>query len=93
LRRRPSRLGSRFEVANVRLNTSRYMLSEFSYMLLMTERLDMTKKRIEPRLATGRQGLTLVHFSAQLKRFLWERGCIYGLFRGYTGGVREYEGV
>jgi hypothetical protein len=22
-----------------------------------------------------RQGLTLVHFSAQLERFLWDRGC------------------
>ena len=22
------------------------------------------------------QGLTLVHFSAQRKRFLWERGCV-----------------
>jgi hypothetical protein len=25
------------------------------------------------------QGLTLVHFSPQRKRFLWERGCIYGI--------------
>jgi hypothetical protein len=25
------------------------------------------------------QGLTLVHFSAQRKRFLWDRGCIYHL--------------
>jgi hypothetical protein len=25
--------------------------------------------------STGRQGLTLVHFSAQLERFLWDRGC------------------
>jgi hypothetical protein len=26
--------------------------------------------------AAGRgQGLTLVHFSAQLERFLWDRGC------------------
>jgi hypothetical protein len=25
------------------------------------------------------QGLTLVHFSAQLERFLWDRGCAYGL--------------
>jgi len=24
----------------------------------------------------SRQGLTLVNFSAQLKRFLWDRGCI-----------------
>jgi hypothetical protein len=29
-----------------------------------------------------RQGITLVHFSAQRKRFLWDRGCIKGLLRG-----------
>jgi hypothetical protein len=27
----------------------------------------------------SRQGLTHVHFSAQLKRFLWDRGCAKGL--------------
>jgi hypothetical protein len=32
--------------------------------------------------STVSQGLTLVHFSAQRKRFLWDRGCTYGLFRG-----------
>jgi hypothetical protein len=26
-------------------------------------------------LGAGRQGLTLVHFSAQLERFVWDRGC------------------
>jgi hypothetical protein len=26
--------------------------------------------------APERQGLTLVHFSAQRKRFLWDRGCV-----------------
>ena len=25
------------------------------------------------------QGLTLVHFSAQLQRFVWDRGCPQGL--------------
>jgi hypothetical protein len=25
--------------------------------------------------AAGGQGLTLVHFSAQLERFVWDRGC------------------
>jgi hypothetical protein len=34
---------------------------------------------------SGRQGLTLVHFSAQLKRFLWDRGA----FRGRSGGALE----
>jgi hypothetical protein len=29
------------------------------------------------------QGLALVHFSAQLERFLWDRGCVEGLYRGY----------
>jgi len=38
-----------------------------------------------------RQGLILVHFSAQLKRFLWDRGCLQGLSRGclgVTGGIK-----
>jgi len=39
------------------------------------------------------QGLTLVHFSTQLRRFLWDRGCIYGVFWGCLGGVRGYQGV
>jgi len=33
------------------------------------------------------QGLTLVHFSAQRKHFLWDRGCIEGLFSGSSSGV------
>ena len=28
------------------------------------------------------QGLTLVHLSAQRKCFVWDRGCIEGLFSG-----------
>ena len=40
-----------------------------------------------------RQGLSLVHFSAQRKRFLWDRGCIKGLFRGCLDGVRGYQGL
>jgi len=32
--------------------------------------------------AAQNQGLTLVHFSAQRKHFLWDRGCVQGLFRG-----------
>jgi len=39
------------------------------------------------------QGLTFAHFSAQRKRFVWDRGCIQGLFRGCVGGAREYYGV
>ena len=34
-------------------------------------------------LRKSRQGLTLVHFSAQLKRIMWDRGA----FRGCVGGV------
>jgi len=33
-------------------------------------------------LLSHRQGLTLVYFSAQRKRFLWDRGCVQVLFRG-----------
>jgi len=39
---------------------------------------------------TSKQGLTLVHFSAQLKRLPWDRGCTQGDFRGCLAGVRGY---
>jgi len=32
--------------------------------------------------STSSQGLALVHFSAQHKRFQWDRGCDWGVFRG-----------
>ena len=48
----------------------------------------------------GRQELTLVHLSAQRKRFLLDRGRVYGLFRGRLGaykgvlrGITGYYGV
>jgi len=41
---------------------------------------------------TGNQGLTLVHVSAQRKRFVWDRGAFRGEFRGCLGGVRGFEG-
>ena len=34
------------------------------------------------------QGLTLVHFLAQLERFVWDRGCTEGLCSPCCGGVR-----
>jgi len=52
-----------------------------------------TRRRGAPRAAPRRQGLTLVHFSAQLKRFVWDRGCIEGLFGGCSWGVWGHEGV
>jgi hypothetical protein len=36
----------------------------------------------------GEQGLTLVHFSAQLKRIMWDGGA----FRDCFGGVQEVSG-
>jgi hypothetical protein len=39
------------------------------------------------------QGLTLVHISAQLERFLWCRECTSGSSRGCLGGVRGYRGL
>jgi len=39
------------------------------------------------------KGLTLVHFSAQRKRFLWDRWCIQGLFKGCSGGMRRCSGA
>ena len=38
-------------------------------------------------------GLTLVPNSDQLEQFVWDRGCIKGVFRGCLGGVRVYQGV
>jgi len=43
--------------------------------------------------APGQQGLTLVHFSVQRKHFLWDRGCVSGVFRGYLGGLRGFPGM
>ena len=43
-----------------------------------------------------RQGLTLVPFSARRKRFLRDRGCIHGWFRGCVGvlgGIRGGQDV
>jgi hypothetical protein len=43
-----------------------------------------------------RQGLTLVHFSAQLKPILWDRGAFRACSGGVwevPGGIEEYEGV
>jgi hypothetical protein len=37
---------------------------------------------------TWYQWLTLVHFSAQRKHFLWDRGRIQGSFTEWSGGVR-----
>ena len=38
---------------------------------------------------TRQQGLTLVHFSAQLERSVWDRGCAQGLCSPCQGGVRR----
>jgi hypothetical protein len=46
-----------------------------------------------PAAFTCQQGLTLVHFSAQRKRFLWDRGRIQGLFMGCLRDVMGYQGV
>ena len=40
--------------------------------------------------AATEQGLTLVHFSAQRKRFMWDTGCMEGLFWGWLQGGRGY---
>jgi hypothetical protein len=46
--------------------------------------------------AARRQGRTLVHCSAQLKRILWDRGAMRGCSEGVwevSGGIQEYQGV
>ena len=45
---------------------------------------------------TIKQGLTLIHFSAQLKRILWNEGAFRGCSGGVwelSGGIKEYQGV
>jgi len=46
--------------------------------------------------AASHQGLTLVHFSAQRKRFVWDGGYIKGSFRrckGVLGGIRGGQSI
>jgi hypothetical protein len=53
--------------------------------------LHLTQERITHLLEehARHQGLTLVHFPAQLKHFLWDRGCIEEVFMGCLAGVQE----
>ena len=49
-----------------------------------------------PRCSACCQGLTLVHFSAQLERILWDRGAFRGCLQvvwEVSGGVMVYQGV
>jgi len=67
------------------------------FPLLESSVFPTTKNRVAKRTmltaaAAANQGLTPVHFSTQRKRFLWDRVCIKGLFRGCFGGVRGYWG-
>ena len=39
------------------------------------------------------QGLTLVHFLAQRKHFLCDRGSIQGVFRRFYGALGDLQGV
>jgi len=50
----------------------------------------MTRMPAERHCATAAAtpGLTLVHFLAQRKRFLWDMGCVEGLFRGVFEGMQ-----
>jgi len=61
---------------------------------LMAEMEQMTEQMVKLEQMelqrTKRQGLTLVQFSAQRKRFLLDRGCIYGFFKGCVAGVTGY---
>ena len=54
------------------------------------QRAARQQPRLEPRARA--QGLTLVLLSAQLKRILWDRGCMQGLFWGCLGGAEGLSG-
>jgi len=57
------------------------------YRLRLGVRVVVVVRRVHDVVRALRQGLTLVHFSAQRKRILWDRGCIKGLFRGCSGAI------
>jgi hypothetical protein len=42
----------------------------------MAKALDVgIMRKLHPMAVADRQGLTLIHIPAQLKRFVWDRGC------------------
>jgi hypothetical protein len=60
--------------------------------LKLSRKVDESKPLLRGKLLTeaehsARQGLTLVHFSAQPKRFLWDMGCIQEAFRICIGAT------
>jgi len=59
--------------------------------LVTADEFIAAKAKVDDRLTVGR-GLhsSTVHFSAQCKRFLWDRRCIRGLFMGCLGGITGY---
>ena len=59
---------------------------------LVEARREQAKDVIVIRRRARDQGLTFVHFSAQLMRFLRDRRYIWGLSRGYVGCVRSGSG-
>ena len=56
-----------------------------TWLLVLASQSAAAVRRRSPSLSARTQGLTLVHLSAQRERFLWYRGCVEGLFRGYQG--------
>ena len=54
--------------------------------LMRAQRAARARRRCRVCCGAG-QGLTLVHFSAERKRVLWDRKCAEGLFRGCLGVV------
>jgi len=74
------RLGARPDAATVRGAMPIHVAAEGGRAEVVEELLDWCPELLEAEDNRGhRQGLTLVHFSAQLKRFLWDRGRAEGL--------------
>jgi len=61
--------------------------SECSFTLFWCGRIWRSCATPPTTAAASGQGLTLVDFSDQHKRFLWNRGCVQGLFRGCSRGI------
>jgi len=76
-----------FGMNNVGREWTEKQFSQIQFLDFLDEAADSVRRQREG------QALTLVHFSAQLKRFLLDRGCMYGLFKECLGGDRGYEWV
>ena len=55
--------------------TKRFTVKYEKLLTVSAFKFNLRRYSVVDAVRTGRQGPTLVHFSAQLERFVWDRGC------------------